>query len=240
VFACGIAAALPQSHRRLGTDARTAVWPYVPLVFARVLVALDSRSGRRDALVLGAQLARADGAVIVADLLPTGPTPLSGGSAASARRRDSLWDAGAEVYATLGPDARVHYLPVSGLPLADAVGAIARGERASVIVVPQSVAGEMARLAADAMCPIAIAPYGHRFVRAFVPRRVAVTARGTGADELRAAAQRLLPTCVGGFVDRVADADLLVVAAVDPEQLRQAACPVLVIGGRALAPLNAA
>ena len=170
-------------------------------MFARVLVALDSRSGRRDALVLGAQLARADGAVIVADLLPTGPTPLAGGSAASARRRDSLRDAGAEVYATLGPDTRVHYLPVSGLPLADAVGAIARGQRASVIVLPQSVAGDIARLVADAPCPIAIAPYGHRFARAFEPRHVAVAAQGARADELRAAAERLLPTCAGGFVD---------------------------------------
>ncbi len=209
-------------------------------MFARVLVALDSRSGRRDALVLGAQLARADGAVIVADLLPTGPTSLAGGSAASARRRDSLRDAGAEVYATLGPDARVHYLPVSGLPLADAVGAIARGQRASVIVLPQSVAGDIARLVADAPCPIAIAPYGHRFARAFEPRHVAVAAQGARADELRAAAELLLPTCAGGFVDPVADADLLVVAGVDTEQLRQAACPVLVIGERALAPLNPA
>jgi hypothetical protein len=210
-------------------------------VFARVLVALDSRSGRRDALVLGAQLARADGAVIVADLLPTGPTPLAGGSAAaSERRRDSLRDAGAEVYATLGPDARVHYLPVSGLPLADAVGAIARGQRASVIVLPQSVAGDAARLVADVTCPIAIAPYGHRFARAFVPRHVAVAAHGARTDELRAAAERLLPTCAGGFVDRVADADLLVVAGVDTEQLRQAACPVLVIGERAAASLSPA
>jgi hypothetical protein len=209
-------------------------------MFTRVVVALDSRSGRRDALVLGAQLARADGAVIVADLLPTASTPLAGGSAASARRRDSLRDAGAEVYATLGPDARVHYLPVSGLPLADAVGAIARSERASAIVLPQSASGDIARLVADAPCPIAIAPYGHRFARAFVPRRVAVAAQGVRADALRAATKRLLPTCAGGFVDRVADAELLVVAAVDTEQLRQAACPVLVIGERTAAPLNPA
>jgi hypothetical protein len=210
-------------------------------VFARVLVALDSRSGRRDALVLGAQLARADGAVIVADLLPTAPTPLAAGSAASARRRDRLQDAGAEVYATLGPDARVHYLPVSGLPLADAVGAIARGQRASVIVLPQSVAGDAARLVADVTCPIAIAPYGHRFARAFMPRRaVAVASRSARADELRAAAKRVLPACEARFVDPVADADLLVVGDVDAEQLRQAACPVLVIGEHALAPLTAA
>jgi hypothetical protein len=208
-------------------------------VFARVLVALDSRSGRRDALVLGAQLASADGAVIVADLLPTASTPLAAGSAASARRRDSLQDAGAEVYATLGPDARVHYLPVSGLPLADAVGAIARGERASAIVLPQSVAGDIARLVADVTCPIAIAPYGHRFARAFMPRHIAVASQGARADELRAAAELLLPACAGGFVDAITDADLLVVAGVDTEQLRQAASPVLVIGERALAPLTA-
>jgi hypothetical protein len=172
--------------------------------------------------------------------MATGPTPLAGGSAASARRRDSLWDAGAEVYATLGPDARVHYLPVSGLPLVDAVGAIARGQRASIIVLPQSVAGDIGRLVADVTCPIAIAPYGHRFARAFAPRHVAVASQGARAAELRAAAELLLPACEGGFVDPSAHADLLVVAGVDAEQLRQAACPVLVIGDRALAPLTAA
>lgn len=190
--------------------------------------------------MLGAQLARADGDVIVADLLPTGPTPLAGGSAASERRRDSLRDAGAEVYATLGPDARVRYLPVSGLPLADAVGAIARRERASVIVLPQGVARDIARLVADVTCPIAIAPYGHRFARAFASRHVAVAPWGARADALRAAAELLLPACEVGVVGLMADVDLLVVAGADTEQLRQAACPVLVIGERALTSLTAA
>jgi hypothetical protein len=200
-------------------------------VFARVLVALDSRSGRRDALLLGAQLARADGAVVVADLLPTSPTPLGGGTVAAARRRDSLRDAGEEVYAILGPDPRVRYLPVAGLPLVDAVGAIARSERASAVVLPQSVAADAAGLVADAPCPIAIAPYGHRFARSFAPRRVGVPAQDARATELLAAAQRLLPDCVSALVDRGDDADLIVVGDVDTKLSRQARCPVLVIGG---------
>jgi hypothetical protein len=239
VLVHGIDAALPQSHRHVGTDARPAARPYVALVFARVLVALDSRSGRRDALLLGAQLASTDGAVVVADLLPTAPTPLGGGSAASARRRDRLRDGGEEVYAIMGPDPRVRYMPVAGLPLVDAVGAIARSERTSTIVLPQSVAGDAAGLVADCPCLIAIAPYGHRFARPFAPRRAGVPAQDARAKELLAAAQRLLPDCVSVLVDHGGDADLLVVGDVDTELLHEARCPVLVIGERAATRLIA-
>ncbi len=142
-------------------------------MFASVLVAIDSRSGRRDALVLGAQLVDARGTLVVADLLPTTSTLLAGDTAGGARRGDRLRDAGDEVYATLGPDPRVHYLPVSGLPLVEAVVAIAGRERAEAIVVGEHVGrgpdGHM--LIKRAPCAVVIAPYGHRFVREFAPAR---------------------------------------------------------------------
>jgi nucleotide-binding universal stress UspA family protein len=248
VLACEPAAALPQSHRRIDTDGGRAACAYLRSVFARVVVALDSRSDRRDALVLSAQLAGADGAVVVADLLPTGPTPLAGGTAAAARRRERLRDAGEEVYATLGPDPRVRYLPVSGLPLADAVISLAGRERADVIVIGQRLVGhgtETARLIARSPCPVAIAPYGHRFARAFAPGRVGVVAGDSGAEEWLAAAQRLAPEAdtvlLGGRAEAArvaqsAEVDLVVIDRGDDEVLRQAACPVLVVG-KAAAPL---
>lgn len=157
-------------------------------MFARVLVAIDSRSGRRDALVLGSQLVDARGTLVVADLLPTTSTPLAGDTAGAARRRDQLRDGGDEVYATLGPDPRVHYLPVSGLPLVDAVVAIARRERAEAIVVGERVGRGPDRhlLIEHAPCAVVIAPYGHRFAREFLPERDLLVVRAhAGGDPLR-------------------------------------------------------
>jgi nucleotide-binding universal stress UspA family protein len=213
-------------------------------VSVRVLVALDSRSGRRDALVLAAQLAGAGGALVVADLLPTVPTPLAGGSEAGARRRESLRDAGDEIYATLGPDPRVRYLPVSGLPFVDAVVSRARDDRAEIVVIGQSLARERTdidRLAATAPCPIAVAPYGHRFVRTFAPARVGIAAGDARAERWLTSAPWLAPeahavTAAAGL----AEVDLLVVGRADDEVLRQAHCPVVLVGERAAAVLNPA
>jgi nucleotide-binding universal stress UspA family protein len=182
VLAREIAAALPQSSRQRATDARAPVRAYARSVFARVLIALDSRADSRDALVLAAQLPRADGELVVAHILDTEATPLAGGTRAAASRRDRLRDRGEEVYATLGPDPRVRYLPVSGLPLADALITLARRERAEVLVIGQDLVGrdpEARRLVAGAPCPVAVAPYGHRFAGAFAPARIAVACAAT-------------------------------------------------------------
>ena len=211
---------------------------------ARVLVALDSRSGRRDALVLAAQLAGAGGALVVADLLPTVLTPLAGGSEAGARRRESLRDGGAEIYATLGPDPRVHYLPVSGLPFVDAVVSRAQNDHAEVIVIGQSLARDRAdieRLVASAPCPIAVAPYGHRFVRAFAPARIGIAVGDDRAERWLTSALWLAPGAHAVTVETtVPDVDLLVVGRAEDEVLRQAPCPVLLVGERAAAALNPA
>jgi hypothetical protein len=213
-------------------------------VSVHVLVALDSRSGRRDALVLAAQLAGAGGALVVADLLPTVLTPLAGGSEAGARRRESLRDAGEEIYATLGPDPRVRYLPVSGLPFVDAVVSRAQDDRAEIIVIGQSLARERAdidRLVTSAPCPIAVAPYGHRFVRAFAPSRIGIAAGDARAERWLTSALWLAPEAHAVTVETtVADVDLLVVGRAEDEMLRQAPCPVLLVGERAAAALNPA
>jgi nucleotide-binding universal stress UspA family protein len=164
-------------------------------VFASVLVALAGHIEGRDALVLAARLAGDDAPIVVAHVMATSAAPLTGGTEAAARRRAGLRDAGGEVYATLGPDPRVRYLPVSGMPFADALEALARRERPDAIVVGQNIlAGEpgMARLLAEAPCPIVVAPYGHRFVRAFAPARITVACAPAGPiDEALALASAL-------------------------------------------------
>jgi hypothetical protein len=162
-------------------------------MFASVLVALAGRADSRDALVLGTQLAPADGRVLVAHVMATSATPLTGGTAAAASRRASLRDAGEEVYATLGPDPRVRFLAMSGLPFAEAVTALAGREHADVIAVAQSLLGQdpgARQLLARAPCPVTIAPYGQRFLRAFAPVRITVVCGppGHGDDAVRVAA----------------------------------------------------
>ncbi len=190
-----MAAALPQSHQRPRTDGAGKGRTYGAGVFASVLVALAGHTEGRDALVLAAQLAGDDAPIVVAHVLATSAAPLTGGTEAAARRRAGLRDAGGEVYATLGPDARVRYLPVSGMPFADAIGALARRERPDAIVVGQNlVAGEpgVARLLAEAPCPVVVAPYGHRFVRGFAPARITVACGPSGPiDEAVALASAL-------------------------------------------------
>ncbi|HSS58655.1 MAG TPA: universal stress protein, partial [Solirubrobacteraceae bacterium] len=110
-------------------------------MFASVLVALAGHTEGRDALVLAAQLADDDATIVVAHVMATSAAPLTGGTEAAARRRSYLRDAGEEVYATLGPDPRVRYLPLSGMPFADAVEALARRERPDAIVVGQNLLG---------------------------------------------------------------------------------------------------
>jgi nucleotide-binding universal stress UspA family protein len=168
---------LPQSHRHPLTDGGAAVRIYGDLVFASVLVTLAGKAESRDALVLAAQLAGADGRIVVAQVMTTSAEPLSGGGEAAARRRACLRDAGEEVYATLGPDARVRYLPISGVPFAEAVCSVARREGADAVVLGQSLLGhepDARAFLATAPCPVAVAPYGHRFVRGFAPARITV------------------------------------------------------------------
>jgi hypothetical protein len=147
-------------------------------MFARVLTVLDSRADHRDALVLGAQLTDEDGTLLVAHVLQTVPVPLHGTARDVARRRTRLSDCSDEVYATLGPDPRVHYLPVSGLLLADAAIVLAQREQAQAIVIGQNLltrgGGDARDLVARAPCPVAVAPYGHRFGRGSALARIAL------------------------------------------------------------------
>ena len=178
---------MPQSYRHPRTDGRGPGRIYRDLVFASVLVALAGRAESRDALVLASQLAGPDGAIVVAHVMASTAAPLAGGSGAAARRRADLHDAGEEVYATLGPDPRVRYLPISGVPFAEAVRSVALRERADVVVVGQNVVGHesgVREFLAAAPCPVAVAPYGHRFVRAFAPARITVACGPPGpADD---------------------------------------------------------
>ena len=205
-----MAAALPQSHRRPLTDGGRDGRTYGEGVFASVLVALAGHTEGRDALVLAAQLAGDDAPIVVAHVLATSAAPLTGGTEAAARRRAGLRDGGAEVYATLGPDPRVRYLPVSGMPFADAVEALARRERPDAIVVGQNMlAGEpgMARLLAEAPCPVVVAPYGHRFVRAFAPARITVACGPAGPIDDAVALASALAERVGADVRLIAAGD---------------------------------
>jgi hypothetical protein len=210
VLAREIAAALPQSPRHLGTDGGRDDRIYVDLVFASVLVALSGHAEGRDALVLAAQLAGADGPIVVAHVMATSASPLTGGNEAAARRRARLRDAGDEVYATLGPDPRARYLPLSGLPFAEAVGAVVRSEGPEAIVVGQNLIARepgVRRLLADTRCPVAVAPHGHRFARRFAPARVTI-ACGPGEstdDGVRLAT--VLAECVGADVRLIAAGD---------------------------------
>ncbi len=107
-----------------------------------------------------------------------------------------------------------------------------------MIVIGQSLLGhgaQTARLIARSPCPVAVAPYGHRFERAFAPRRIGVVGADPGAGEWLAAVQRLAPQAEL-ITGRQADVDLLVIDRADDGLLRDAACPVLVVE-RAAAPL---
>ena len=205
-----MAAALPQSHRRPLTDGGRDGRTYGEGVFASVLVALAGHTEGRDALVLAAQLAGDDAPIVVAHVMATSAAPLTGGTEAAAHRRAGLRDAGGEVYATLGPDPRVRYLPVSGMPFADAVEALARRERPDAIVVGQNIlAAEpgMARLLAEAPCPVVVAPYGHRFVRAFAPARITVACGPSGPIDDAVALASALAERVGADVRLIAAGD---------------------------------
>jgi hypothetical protein len=178
-------------------------------VFDSVLVTSADQADSRDALVLATQLAGADGSIIVAHVMATTAAPLAGGSEAAARRA-RLRDAGEEVYATLGPDPRVRYLPLSGLPFEDAVGALARRERPEVIVVGQNLVSSepgVRRLLADAPCPVAVAPYGHWFVRAFAPTRITVACGPPGSIDDAVGVATALAERVGAEVRLIAAGD---------------------------------
>ncbi|HEX6620985.1 MAG TPA: universal stress protein [Solirubrobacteraceae bacterium] len=179
-------------------------------MFDSALVALAGHIEGRDALVLAAQLADRDAPIMVAHVMATSAAPLTGGTEAAARRRDGLRDGGAEVYATLGPDPRVRYLPVSGMPFADAVEALARRERPDAIVVGQNMlTGQpgTARLLAEAPCPIVVAPYGHRFVRAFAPARLTVACGPTGPIDDAVVLASALGERIGAEVRLIAAGD---------------------------------
>lgn len=202
-----MAAALPQSHRHWVTDGGGRRQTYREGVFASIVVALSGRAEGRDALVLAAQLAQADARVVVAHVMATSAAPLTAGIEGAARRRASLRDAGEEVYATLGPDPRVSYLPLSGLPFADAVIALARRERPDAIVVGQNLVSSesgFGRVLADAPCPVVVAPYGHRFVRSFVPARINVACGPPGATDHAVALATTLAERAGADVRLIA------------------------------------
>jgi hypothetical protein len=156
------------------------------------------------------------------------------------------------VYATLGPDPRARYLPVSGLPFAEAVRALAHREDPDVIVVGQNLLAHepgMRGLLVEAVCPVVVAPYGHRFVRSFAPARVTVACGPPGSIDDGVQLAAALAARAGADLRRIVagrgaaaivaqtrgDADVLVTVGVDYELLRQAACPVVVVP--ALAPV---
>jgi hypothetical protein len=241
-----MAAALPQSRPRPVPDGDRDGRIYGAWVFGFALVALSGQAESRDALVLAAQLTHGDGTVVVAHVLATSAAPLTGGRAAAASRRAGLRDAGEEVYATLGPDPRARYLPVSGLPFAEAVRALAHREHPDAIVIGQNLLAHepgVRGLLVDVTCPVVVAPYGHRFVRSFAAARVTVAGGPPGSTDdgvllatalaERAGAELRLIVAGRSAAAIVAltrgDVDVLVTVGPDHELLRQAACPVVVV-----------
>jgi nucleotide-binding universal stress UspA family protein len=205
-----MAAALPQSHRHPRTDGRGTGRIYGDGMFASVLVALAGQAESRDALVLASQLAGRDGTIVVAHVTATSAAPLTGGSEAAARRRARLRDAGEEVYATLGPDPRVRYLAISGMPFAEAVRSVACRERADAVVIGQNLLGHepgAREFVATAPCPVAVAPYGHRFVRAFAPTRITVACGPPGPADDAVRLATALAERVGADVRLIAAGD---------------------------------
>ena len=137
-------------------------------MFHRVIVVMPNGVEWRDALVLAADRTTRDGVIVAANVLASVPAPLDGGPAGAARRRADLRDAGAEVYATLGPDERLRYVTLSGAPLAEAVRDLALRERADAIFIAQNTFGadeSTSRLLAGAPCVVLVAPAGYRFSR---------------------------------------------------------------------------
>ena len=177
VLAREMAAALPQSRRHALTDGGGDGQTYREGMFASVLVALAGHTEGRDALVLAAQLADDDATIVVAHVMATSAAPLTGGTEAAARRRSHLRDAGEEVYATLGPDPRVRYLPLSGMPFADAVGrwrAASDPTRSSSARTCSPASPASRGCSPRRRARSSVAPYGHRFVRTFAPARITV------------------------------------------------------------------
>jgi hypothetical protein len=218
--------------------------PTVTRMFSSVLVAVAGDTDIRDALVLGAQVADGDGNVVVAHVLDTPAAPREGGGHAAASRRARLLDIGEVMYATLGPDPRVRYLVMAGIPFTNAVAGAAVRERAEAIVIGQNALGrsDVRRLIAGAPCPVAVAPYGHRFVRSFALASVAASLDGSEsgrrAERLavrvaRAAGAELQIVSSPSGPELAArtpgDIDLLVIGRVADELLRQARCPVLAL-----------
>jgi hypothetical protein len=162
--------------------------PTVDPMFGSVLVALSGQADFRDALALGARLTREDGTLLVAHAMTTSAAPLTGGSEAAARRRDRLRDAGEEIYAAVGPDPRIRFVSLSGLPFAEAVAMLAARERSDAIVIGQNLLARESdahALLTGAPCSVAIAPYGYRFIHAAEPPRITI-ACGPPADTDRA------------------------------------------------------
>jgi nucleotide-binding universal stress UspA family protein len=148
----------------------------------------------------------------VAHVMATSPAPLAGGSEAAASRRASLRDAGEEVYAALGPDPRVRYLPISGVPFAEALRSVARRERADAVVVGQNLLAHepgARELVASAPCVVVVAPYGHRFVRAFAPARITVACGPPGAGDDAVRLATVLGKRIGAHVRLIAGGDRL-------------------------------
>lgn len=214
---------------------------YGRVVFYRVVIAIDARTGGRDALVLGGQLTATGGEIIVAAVLELAAVPLAGGVRASARRRAELRDAGEEVYAMLGGDARVRYLPLSGPPLGESVAAVARRVDADAVVVGQDVARAPhleALLGHDRRWAVVIAPYGQRFVAAYEPRRIGwVGSAPYHGDEVTD-----VVSLESATIEHSQRFDLLVVPAwrLDAHVAREAGCPVIVPPSRATCPPAAA
>lgn len=121
-------------------------------MFDRVLIVVDAHTGGRDALTLGRDVASPVGSIIVAIL----------DEDATGRSLD------AEVYSAVRGDPRVTHLRVAGVPVRDAIPAIAAHLEAQVVVISQHVVDpQLAKQLADhdRRWTLMVPCFGHRFQR---------------------------------------------------------------------------
>ena len=206
VLACEMAAALPQSRRHPVTDGGGHRRTYREAMFASVLVALSGQAEGRDALVLGGAAGRRPTrTMVVAHVMATSAAPLTGGTEAAARRR--------------APPARRRRGGLRRRSAPTRACAICRSR-----ACPSPTRWRRSRAASDptrsssartcspaspvsrgcspsAPCPVVVAPYGHRFVRAFAPARITVACGPPGPTDdavaLRLGARRACGAACG-------------------------------------------
>jgi nucleotide-binding universal stress UspA family protein len=159
-------------------------------MFDNVLVGVGDREGGHDALALARQLVSSDGGLtlVQVQLVTRKPSVDSGHVREAQERRREL-----AALASIREEARVdaQIASVEGLSVARGLHAIARVQRADLVVVGASRAGEVDRMLIgddtrevlrDAPCAVAVAPVGYA-TRVRPLKEIAIAYDGSPASE---------------------------------------------------------